>query len=1730
MKCGFSFLWLFILSISLIGQSNSLKPNLLIKEARNNYKQVDVDLFKLSADRNIVEIPKEIKEYSILSLDKRAVQSFSKSRSPFISMKIPQHGRNDITLELIEVNPFSEDFVLRTAPSMQIVSVNHGKHYRGIIKGQDRSIAAISVFDDQIVGMVSHPSATGNLVIGKLDNTDQHIMYQDDQISDKKITSCQTSDDMKGYSDEEIRHSSTGSRALTDCVRLYLEVDYDIYTNKGSSVISVNNYIGGLFNQVNTLYANEQINTVVSEILVWTQPSPYTSTTSDGMLNAFANQRQGFNGDLGMLLSYKASGGIAWVNGLCRSNPDFSLSYSGIHSTYQNVPTYSWSVEVCAHEFGHLLGSQHTHACVWNGNNTAIDGCNTPEGSCPNPGLPPAATGGTIMSYCHLTSVGIKFSNGFGTQPGNVIRNRVASATCLQACNGGGGGGTQCNDITLTLELRTDTYANETTWEIKNSAGVIVHAGGPYSAGNTLHNTTLCLPAGCYTFTIKDVYGDGICCAYGSGSYTIKQGTNTLITGGQFAASETKSFCTSGTTVSSLNLSTATGSAGAASGTASVGVTSNVAWTAASNATTWCTVTPASGNNNGTLTVNYTANTSTSTRTATVSVSGGGITRTYVLTQAGSTPTASLSLSSATGSAGAATGTASVGVTSNVAWTAASNATSWCTVTPASGSNNGTLTVNYTANTSTSTRTATVTVSGGGITRTYVLTQAGSTPTASLTLSASEGSAGAASGTASVGATSNVAWTAASNATSWCTVTPASGSNNGTLTVNYTANTSTSTRTATVTVSGGGITRTYVLTQAGSTPTASLTLSAATGNAGAATGTASVGVTSNVAWTAVSNATSWCTVTPASGSNNGTLTINYTANTSTSSRTATVTVSGGNITRAYVLTQAGVAAPTCSDGIQNGNETGVDCGGSCPACGSCTQIIVEIRTDQYPNEINWNIKNQGGTIVASAGNYSASHTLNTHPHCLPSGCYTLNLTDGYGDGILSPGYYKITQGQTTLVNNEVYGSSKTVNFCVGSITPTSNLTLSTDAGTVGTAAGTASVGVTSNVTWTAVSNATSWCTVTPASGSINGTLTVNYIANTSTSSRTATVTVSGGGITKTYVLTQTGSTPTASLSLSAATGSAGAAAGTASVGVTSNVAWTAATNAATWCTVSPASGSNNGTLSVNYTANSSTVSRSATVTVSGGNITRTYVLTQSGIAAPTCSDGIQNGNETGVDCGGSCPACGSCTQIIVEIRTDQYPNEINWNIKNQSGTIVASAGNYSASHTVHTHPHCLPSGCYTLNLTDGYGDGILSPGYYKITQGQTTVVNNEVYGSSKTVNFCVGTTSPASMLTLSTSAGTVGSVAGTTLVGVASNVSWSAVSNAVSWCTITPASGSNNGTLNVNYTANTSTSSRSATVTVSGGEITKTYILTQSGTVAVTCGDGIQNGNETGVDCGGSCPACPTCNDGIKNGNETGVDCGGSCAPCNSAGSVVLSGSYFEQGWDGWLDGGSDCFRYQGSFSAEGLYSIRLRDNSGIESAMTSPVYNLTPYSSVTIEFKFRAVGMESGEDFWLRYYNGTTWSTVGTFISGSSFENNQLYTINITLTGQFPSNAQFRFQCDASENDDEVFIDAVIIKGNTGSNLIEEIISIKSENNIVLTDVREGKMSIYPNPAESVVQISITDQPKSIRIFNMAGKLMQIPVDLYLNTIDVSSLESGMYIIQVETEDDAFSLKLIKI
>lgn len=53
--------------------------------------------------------------------------------------------------------------------------------------------------------------------------------------------------------------------------------------------------------------------------------------------------------------------------------------------------------------------------------------------------------------------------------------------------------------------------------------------------------------------------------------------------------------------------------------------------------------------------------------------------------------------------------------------------------------------------------------------------------------------------------------------------------------------------------------------------------------------------------------------------------------------------------------------------------------------------------------------------------------------------------------------------------------------------------------------------------------------------------------------------------------------------------------------------------------------------------------------------------------------------------------------------------------------------------------------------------------------------------------------------------------------------------------------------------------------------------------VNVSCSDGIQNQDEEGVDCGGSCEnECASCSDGIQNQGETGIDCGGPCNVCET--------------------------------------------------------------------------------------------------------------------------------------------------------------------------------------------------------------------------------------------------------
>eukprot|EP00457_Paulinella_chromatophora_P001547 gb/GEZN01001549.1/.p1 GENE.gb/GEZN01001549.1/~~gb/GEZN01001549.1/.p1 ORF type:complete len:930 (+),score=31.81 gb/GEZN01001549.1/:84-2873(+) len=117
--------------------------------------------------------------------------------------------------------------------------------------------------------------------------------------------------------------------------------------------------------------------------------------------------------------------------------------------------------------------------------------------------------------------------------------------------------GTTCQEMAgicavpnLKVTIKTDNYPAETTWTLRvgSNTGTLVTNGGPYTASATEYTQLVYVTVGTtYVFTNKDSYGDGICCAFGSGSYKIEDirvsaSPVVLASGGQFTSSEDKTI------------------------------------------------------------------------------------------------------------------------------------------------------------------------------------------------------------------------------------------------------------------------------------------------------------------------------------------------------------------------------------------------------------------------------------------------------------------------------------------------------------------------------------------------------------------------------------------------------------------------------------------------------------------------------------------------------------------------------------------------------------------------------------------------------------------------------------------------------------------------------------------------------------------------------------------------------------------------------------------------------------------------------------------------------------------------------------------------------------------------------------------------------------------------------------------------------------------------------------
>lgn len=460
-------------------------------------------------------------DYTILDVDTDQWNDILTKRPETVKLKIPL-GDRLLEVSLQEKELFKNGFQVRTASGLTLNMETESKSvfYQGTFFGYPKSHFALSVLNNEIIGIGSIPGI-GDVNLGKLPGEDHYIFYAESALNGRNTFECHTNTEPVERPD--VHH---GDRALVeDCTGLYFEVDYDIFLAKGGVVESAD-FMMALFNEIQLLYELDGMTIYITDLMVWDEESPYYLEPDTGvLLNLFGTTTTVWDGDLGHLVTNSAGGGLAWVDVFCHPDQAIRKAVSGISLTFELVPIYSWSVEVIAHEMGHNMGSPHTHACFWNDDLTAIDGCG-PEADfdegC-DAELP--VEGGTVMSYCHLTDVGINLGLGFGPQPGELLRDNIIEAACLQSCDLQvmdvqvlhGDLGVTCenspisrqvsvinngneNMTYLTVKVYIDAVLTETfTW-----TGLILEG-----QEGVIYLPTFTLPLGTYTMDIVFEYPDG---------------------------------------------------------------------------------------------------------------------------------------------------------------------------------------------------------------------------------------------------------------------------------------------------------------------------------------------------------------------------------------------------------------------------------------------------------------------------------------------------------------------------------------------------------------------------------------------------------------------------------------------------------------------------------------------------------------------------------------------------------------------------------------------------------------------------------------------------------------------------------------------------------------------------------------------------------------------------------------------------------------------------------------------------------------------------------------------------------------------------------------------------------------------------------------------------------------------------------------------------------------------
>lgn len=267
-------------------------------------------------------------------------------------------------------------------------------------------------------------------------------------------------------------------------------------------------------------------------------------------------------------------------------------------------------------------------------------------------------------------------------------------------------------------------------------------------------------------------------------------------------------------------------------------------------------------------------------------------------------------------------------------------------------------------------------------------------------------------------------------------------------------------------------------------------------------------------------------------------------------------------------------------------------------------------------------------------------------------------------------------------------------------------------------------------------------------------------------------------------------------------------------------------------------------------------SLSATSFTAGSNVSFTLAVSSTFVASSTISSYIRYNN-------GACTGGTTGTNLSLRIQIDSSTNTMDqwWGFFNTASECSSSMISDGLTGTM-VYNQDTPRSEATTTIPINLGTGLAAGTYNVIGRiGSTTAHSKFVNLGSFTV-----AAAPTPTLLVSPTSLNFSSAGSTQSFSITSNTSWTVSDNAA-WISVSPTSGSNNGTVSVTVTTNTG-AARNGTVTVTAGTLTRTVSVSQDATAPLppTCPGSVTASSNSPVSVGGTISLSAS-----VTGSDTGI-------------------------------------------------------------------------------------------------------------------------------------------------------------------------------------------------------------------------------------------------------------------